>query len=207
MKHHTWLLTVLLLAGCSSVPEILPVKDPAQVWQSRQQALSSVQHWRISGRLVVTNGVEAWHLKVDWRQDADVYVIHLSGPFGAGHVRLQGSHSGVVLQNADNESFYAQDAEELLYAQTGVRMPMGGLRYWIVGLPDPTGNGVPQLDAFGRLQRLEQQQWNIVFKRYKSVNGLELPEKIFIDKQDVDIRLVIDEWELGVEVSEDPSLG
>jgi len=42
-----------------------------------------------------------------------------------------------VLRDADGRYWRADDAEQLLWQHTGIFMPVGGLRYWIRGLPTP----------------------------------------------------------------------
>jgi len=201
MRNYLWLLAVVLLAGCAGVPEEPPpVDNPASVWQARRSELSRIAYWHLSGRLAVSNGSEAWHINLDWLQRGDDYQIQLNGPFGAGKVRLIGNAYGVELRDSDNKSFYADKPGELLQQRTGVLMPVEGLRYWILGLDTPQQTQPPKLDAQGRLASLVDNQWRVNFRRYTEVKGLQLPEKIFISKpeQEIDVRLVVDEWKLGL---------
>lgn len=200
MKKCLFLLAaVLLQAGCTSMPDLPPVDDPQRVWQERQQQLSRISHWHLSGRLAVTNGGEAWHINLDWQQRGEDYQIQLNGPFGAGKVRLVGNAHGVQLHDANEQTFYADHPGDLLYERTGVMMPVEGLRYWILGLASPQQLQQPELDAQGRLAYLEDDSWQVKFRRYAAVNSVQLPDKIFINKaaQDIDVRLVVDTWQLG----------
>lgn len=194
--RYLFALVLGLLGGCSAVPEYTPTE---QSWEQRQQALSRIAHWSLRGRLAVNNGVEAWHLNIHWRQRDGQYHIQLHGPFGAGRVLLEGNEQGVVLHDADEQTYYASDPEVLLYARTGVTMPVEGLRYWVRGLPQPRADGKPRLDEHGRLKQVSQAAWDVDFRGYMQVNGLELPRKIFIaqPQRDIDVRLVVDEWQLG----------
>ncbi len=188
-----------LASGCTTTPEPPPVADPTQTWQQRQPELAAIKAWRLSGRVAVSQGDEAWNLNMEWQQNGDNYEIQLHGPFGAGRVRLIGNANGVILQDSDDQSFYADHPEILLYERTGVHMPVDGLRYWIVGLTSPTQTSQPRLDTQGRLAYLEDTDWKVKFKRYVSVSGIQLPGKVFIVKpeQEIDVRLVVDEWKLG----------
>ena len=185
-----------LLAGCSTVPEAPPLE---QSWQERHQQLSKIAQWSLRGRLAVNNGVEAWHLNIWWQQRDEEYQIQLHGPFGSGKVLLKGNNYGVVLQDADERTYYATDAETLLYTQTGVTMPVQGLRYWVLGLTRPGASGEPLLDDQGRLKQVTQAAWEVDFRRYMRVNGMDLPRKIFIVQpgKEIDVRLVVDRWQLG----------
>lgn len=199
MKKYLLLLLTALAAGCTSLPEVPPVDHPGQVWKLRRDTLSRIAYWHLSGRLAVRNGNEAWNIHLDWQQKGDEYQVTLNGPFGAGKVRLTGDKSGVELRDSDNQTFYADNPGELLRERTGVSMPIAGLRYWIVGLASPGQIQQPKLDPQGRLAYLQDEQWRVSFRRYTGVNGLQLPEKIFIDRpeQKIKVRLVVDEWQLG----------
>lgn len=200
MKKYLFVLVALLQAGCASVPEPPPVEHPDLVWQQRRAELSRIAYWHLTGRVAVTNGDEAWHINMDWKQEGDDYQILLNGPFGAGKVKLIGNAQGVELHDSDNHTFYSDNPATLLRERTGVSMPVEGLRYWIVGLNTPQQKDPPKLDPQGRLAYLEDDHWRVKFRRYIEVNGLSLPEKIFIARpeQEIDVRLVIDEWKLGL---------
>jgi len=191
---------ISILTACTSTPVVRPVDDPAVAWLQRQKQLDGIQYWYLSGRVAVQNGVEAWNLDMNWSQKGEDYQVELSGPFGAGRVRLEGNPRGVLLTDSDNQTFRAESAEQLLYRTTGVTMPVEGLRYWIVGLTGPKQKSQPQLDNQGRLAYLEDTRWKVKFRGYMGVNGLELPRKIFIERADkeIDVRLVVDNWKLGV---------
>ncbi len=173
--------------------------ESEQAWVQRQTELSSIKYWRLTGRLAVSNGDDAWNLSLDWQQKGDDYQIQIHGPFGAGKVKLTGNPHGVLLQDSDDQTFYADTPEQLLYEQTGIFVPVDGLRYWVVGLTSPTQKEKPRLDRQGRLAYLEDQNWKVKFKRYTQVSGIDLPRKVFMAKpeNELDVRLVVDQWKLG----------
>ena len=196
MRSLALLSFILLIAGCAA-PMPVPPADPEATWQSRQQDLATVNDWRLNGRLAITRGSEAWHLKVNWRQKPEGYEIFLSGPFGSG-VKLVGNPQGVVLHDSEQHAYSAEEPELLLYTHTGVFMPVTGLRYWILGLPDPDKNHTNQtrLDAYGRLAELQQRDWTVRFRDYVAVEQYQLPERLFIQSEDIEVRLVVDDWQV-----------
>jgi outer membrane lipoprotein LolB len=200
MRYLLLLLVAVLASGCASIPEPPPVDNPDLVWQQRRDELSRIAYWHLTGRLAVRNGNEAWNINLDWQQKGDDYQITLNGPFGAGKVKLTGNTTGVELHDSDNQTFYAENPSNLLQERTGVLMPVEGLRYWILGLDTPKQKNPPKLDPQGRLAYLEDNNWRVKFRRYTDVSGLQLPDKIFITKpeQAIDVRLVVDEWKLGL---------
>ncbi|VAW96050.1 hypothetical protein MNBD_GAMMA22-837 [hydrothermal vent metagenome] len=185
---------LLVLTACTTTIKPDTVDDPEREWSQRQIQLKQILSWKINGRLAVTNKAEVWHLSVIWEQQAQQYKIHLSGPFGAGAVQLSGDQFGVSIQTAD-QTHYAQDASQLLYDNTGVQIPIESLFYWIRGLANPKFTISNQkLDAYGRLKKLSQNNWNIRFKRYEEINAIYLPSKVFIKQNNLDIRFVIEDW-------------
>jgi outer membrane lipoprotein LolB len=188
-----FLLSVLLIAGCTAVPKISPVTDPDTVWQNHQQDLATLQSWRLKGRIAIRNDHESWFLKVDWQQQPEKYDVLLSGPF-SGMVRLSSNNSRVELSDGE-QSYRAYDAETLLLEHTGIRMPVNGLRYWVLGLPQPDKQvKALQLDVAGRLASLEQDEWQVSVDSYQQYNGKTLPAKLIIKNHHLNVRLIVDQW-------------
>jgi outer membrane lipoprotein LolB len=112
---------------------------------------------------------------------------------------MHGSNHNVVLRTSEDEVFTSNDPEALIQEHLGWRVPVAGLRFWAVGLYDPATPRVMQLDERGRISQLQQGGWDVDFRRYTLVNELELPDKIFLSNHELDVRLVIDRWELDPE--------
>lgn len=192
---NTLLISFLIqLTACTTIPTPDAVDDPVLEWSNRQTLLNEINFWNINGRLAVTNEAEVWHLSVKWKQQGQNYKIHLSGPFGAGAVQLIGDDSGVTIKDSEMSRF-ATNPEQLLYESTGVKIPIQNLFYWVRGLPNPDSVIAKQLlDPYGRLNKITQDGWSVRFKRYKKVNKLYLPTKVFIKRNSRDIRFVIEDW-------------
>lgn len=194
---------LLLLTACTTVEEVPDALNTGS-WHTHKADLEDVQHWFVTGRAAINNGTESWHVNLLWLQQGNDYQIRLSGPFGAGQVQLKGNADQVELLTADNERFYSSDIDSLLYERTGVKMPVAELRYWLIGLPAPGSKQAADVDKHGRLAHLRQGDWRVRYKRYMPVNGLVLPRKIFADKQELDVRVVIDKWKLGTITTDNP---
>ena len=93
---------------------------------------------------------------------------------------------------------HGADTEVLLERQFGWSLPLGGLRHWIGGRADPGRPATSRLDADGRLVALAQDGWQIAFERYREVAGAgALPHRVVLERDDLEVRLVIDAWQLG----------
>lgn len=195
MKIVAALCLALALAGCAS---ILP--QPA----TSRQALLALDEWAFSGRVSLTRGETGWHAGLNWREQGGEYHLQVAGPLGQGAFELNGDRQGVELIDAEQRVFTARDADALLAHVTGWALPVSGMHYWVRGLAAPGGESREQRDEAGRLVRLEQAGWVIGFDRYRSVAGISLPGRLRLARDDISVRLVIDEWLLPETFAQDP---
>ena len=187
-------LCVLLLSACAPMPPVEPLAEGP--WAARQRALQGLQYWSLSGRIGVTDGKDAWHASLYWTQRGQDYTINLIGPLGQGRIHIQGDEQGVRVRTADGRVLSAAAPEQLLEQAIGMRIPVEGLRHWVRGLPDPSGPSQLAGDEEGRLVRLEQDGWIIDYARYTQAQALDLPERIRARQGELQVRLVITQWNL-----------
>jgi outer membrane lipoprotein LolB len=198
------------VAGCATSPPIPPpVGNPAAAWQARQAELKPVIAWKIQGRLAMHSGDEGWQATLYWTRDGERQRIDLTGPLGRGHLRLVQDSHGAELRDADQRTWHAQNAEQLLYRITGWRVPLDGLDYWVRGLPAPDAAASEELDDRGRLKKLVQSGWDIRFLEYARYGSHDLPSKLFMTRRStgaeenaagdaaLEVRLVVERWTLG----------
>jgi len=191
-------MAVISLTACSTIAPHIFVADPDKKWEQRQTQLSKINDWHLSGRIAIINGVESWHLDMLWQYHDGKYILDLSGTLGLGHSQLTGTKDGVVLVDSDGNSFFAESPEYLLKKITGFYIPVKSLIYWMRGLPNINATEQKhKIDKFGRLQYLQQDNWNVRIKRYVDVSQHELPQKIFINGHNLKIKIFVDEWNLN----------
>ena len=176
----------------------LPAKAPAEnkiiSWRARQQQLLSLSHWTLRGAIGVKQQQKGFNAQMHWQQNDLVYQIRLFGPLGGGLVQLQGSPEQVTLITSDKKLTHANNAEQLLQRQTGWRLPIDNLNFWIRGLAAPTSKAEKQMDRYQHIRTLKQQGWNIQFQRYTQVKGIDLPSKMTLYHGDLRIRIIIKQW-------------
>src|SRR5258708_2403368 len=76
----------------------------------------------------------------------------------------------------------------------GLAPPLGSLRYWILGVPEPGHPAKESVDSQQRLSTLQQDGWQIQYTDYMSVGGEWLPSKLTLQRQGVRLRVVVDGW-------------
>jgi len=199
---RVWLLLAigLLLNGCAQAPveKAVPLDAQQAPQQSHAEQLAALPHWQVVGRMAVQADGEGYHGRFDWTQDAERMQLSVSGPFSQGSVRLLSDGEFFELRDGKGGSARASTADELLLKATGLQVPVGGLRYWILGLAAPGDAQQPVFDERGRLQSLRQNGWNIRYRTYMAddVDGLSLPRKLFLDRDGLRVRLVVERWQL-----------
>jgi outer membrane lipoprotein LolB len=88
-----------------------------------------------------------------------------------------------------------------MQALYGWALPLSGLRYWVLGIPEPK-RGFERdakrghLDAYGRLAKLRQGGWTIDYQQYQDTQPIELPQEIALSNRALKVKLVVSEWQL-----------
>lgn len=190
------LLINLCIASCATVPTSLQPQNKNLAWESRTQTLSAIQNWNVKGAVAIRTPQNAISASIQWQQHQENYHISLFGPLGSHSYELTGQPGAVTLAAANGQTFHAASAEELLAQQAGWRLPLANLRYWIRGLPVPNMPAEKQFDTYHHLVMLQQAGWAIQYLGFTSVNNIDVPNKIFLNNAQLNVKIVIYEWQL-----------
>ncbi|GGD11638.1 lipoprotein insertase outer membrane protein LolB [Halopseudomonas salina] len=187
-----------LLAACSSLHqrETLDFGGDGAAWQAHRATVLPIQSWTLHGKIGLRSPEESGSGTLTWLQQEGAYDIRISGPLGRGATRLQGNELGVTLDMAGQPTLQARSAEELLEQQTGWRLPVEHLLWWVRGLPAPDSASRLQLDPQSRLARLAQAGWTVEYSRYQEVAGLQLPQRLQMSAGDILLTMVVTQWNL-----------
>jgi len=196
-------MVVGLFAGCATLPPLSPEPPSdrvARLWQQHVQSVLAQTDWTLNARIAAHNEDDGWSGTLQWQQGKDTYQLSFIAPFGQGGMRLDGGPQQVEMRTSDGQVLVAADAESLLFQQMGWRLPLNNLRYWVRGVPVPGSGPAPLLgfDEAGRLARMQQSHWKIEYPAYVQMAGLLLPRKVYLENDDLTVRLVIDRWGTGV---------
>ena len=197
MRHLIVLSLLALLAGCAgpgSHESVAGHGNPQQ-WQTHKARVAALDGWQISGKVGIRAPQDSGSGTLFWLQRQDYYDIRLSGPLGRGAARLTGREGAVLLEVANQGRYQAASPEELLASQLGWRLPISHLLWWIRGLPAPGSKSQVTLDSSSRLSQLTQDGWQLSYLGYLEQNGYYLPERIKLHGHDLDITLVIKDWQ------------
>ncbi len=182
---------VLVPPASTPPPTVQPVDNPAAAWRDRQAALNYIKAWTVQARMAAEG--RGWSGSLWWQQQGEYLDLRVSGPLGVGGVRARGTLSRVEVQTG-NERFSTDDPEAVFRERVGWPLPVRGLRWWALGLPDPLTRARTELDPRGRLSRLEQHGWRVDYPEYQSASSVEVPRRLLLTNGEISIRVVIDSW-------------
>lgn len=197
LRHVLVFSLIALLAGCAGMSsrEAVQGKGDANQWRVNKEQLSSLDGWQINGKVGIRAPKDSGSGTLFWLQRQDYYDIRLSGPLGRGAARLTGRPGAVSLEVANQGRYDAPDPETLLKDQLGWKLPVSHLVWWVRGLPAPDSKSNLTLDGDSLLASLEQDGWQIEYLSYTQQNGFWLPERMKLHGQDLDVTLVIKDWQ------------
>lgn len=187
----------LVLAGCAGLgpQESVEGSGSAEDWSAHKARISTIDGWQISGKIGIQAPQDSGSGTLFWLQRQDYFDIRLSGPLGRGATRLTGRPEAVALEVAGQGRFEAQSPEALVESQLGWQLPVSNLLWWVRGVPAPDSRSRVQLNADGRLARLQQDGWDVEYLGYTDEGGYALPSRIKLAGRDLKITLVVKDWQ------------
>ncbi|MEI6542960.1 MAG: lipoprotein insertase outer membrane protein LolB [Methylococcales bacterium] len=189
-NRRRWLIlgmVFLVMTACSTTQ----VEEGIKYSKSTREHLYDLGSWSFSGRLALTGKKDAWQANIVWAHDLGSDEIKLSGPLGQGATVIRLSSDEVIIDRGDGKVLSSRQPEDFISQQLGLAVPVRSLRYWVVGLPEPSTTFVLTTDGF------VQSGWLIEYKQEQVVNSELLPRKISVTNERVKLKLMIDQWGLN----------
>jgi outer membrane lipoprotein LolB len=191
-ERWTTLAALILLAGCVSAPQPKPTESVP--WPQRRAQLQALDPFELTGRVAVAAGTEGFSAHLNWEQRGARTTVELNGPLGIGGVHVVADGGQLHVENSQGKQLADAAARDELRAKLGFDPPLGSLRYWIVGAPDPAMPSVETIGGDQRLASLEQDGWQIVYSNYMSAGQSSLPQRLALQRGDVRVRVIVDQW-------------
>lgn len=179
---------ILTLSACSTVP----VEPEVSYSKTARERLYNLEQWSFDGRLALTGKNDSWSANINWGHKPDDEKIKLSGPLGQGATVIQLMGNLVTIDRGDGRVQSSTQPEEFINQQLGMFVPVHSLRYWVIGLPEPTDPFVETATGF------KQAGWLVEYKQMQPVDNQSMPRKITVANEQVKLKLIIDQWVLNV---------
>jgi outer membrane lipoprotein LolB len=171
-------LAACAIAACATVPSVAPAPGG----------------FSVVGRFAVRHGEEAASGRLTWRHDETTDDLILSTPLGQGVAEITRREGIYTLTTSNAKRYSASDPTELTEQALGWALPLAGLTDWLQGRPQPGIDAKTRYEG-DRLAELRQLGWHIQYANYDEAK--RLPKRVQLTRGELDIRLVIDEWQLG----------
>lgn len=179
------LLAALALGACSTLPPpALPARESL-----RDFALEARFALRVS-RPDAAPQTAGGRLSWEHRRGNDRILI--ANPLGYGVAEIETTPALSRLRTADGTIRESADADELMEAATGERLPVARLPAWLLGRSSSTS--YIERDGQQRPTSLSEAGWRIDYA-YDDAAAGALPTRITLRRaDDVELRLRIEEW-------------
>jgi outer membrane lipoprotein LolB len=176
---------VLLLSACASAP----------VSKQERPEQADLAPFAFNGRVAIKHNGERSSASVRWTHRGVEDEILLLAPLGQTVARIYSNNEGVLLE-ASGKKYFEQDAESLTERVLGWHLPLSGLRYWVMALPASGSEAVVEHAENGQASVIKQDGWEINYTKYAAQTVDSLPLRLTLQRENMEMKLFIDEWEL-----------
>ena len=176
-------LLLFSLVACSSI----------ETYQARSGLLKNrvsidLPVWAMDGRLLI-KGQEVMTANISWQHKPAVDKLKLAGALGLGAIYIELNEQGILIDKGYGNKQISMNVDAFIAQQIGFVVPITALRRWIVGAPLVDAPVVWLDDGF------EQLGWQIRYGSFMSTQVGEMPHKLKIAKDSINLKLVVDQWE------------
>ena len=173
----------LLLSGCASV-------------DTHKQTDTGQLAFEINGRLGIRFQDQSEQAQLFWRHGDKGDWLSLEGPLGQTVATLSSNTDKTILTTTE-KTWEATDPETLTEQALGWRLPLSGLSQWITGMPDMRRAYEWQPAEQSDQRTLLQDGWEIRYSTYFTDTPQHLPRKLELRRDELHLKLVIDQWTTG----------
>ena len=185
---------LLFLAGCAGQD----VRDStAPSWVEHRNSLQLLSHWNARGKLALRTSESAESATILWRQQGENTELHLSGPIGISATTIHSNGRQMEIRQGDELRTIDISTPGAIALNTGWDLPLQALPYWLKGIPAP-GSEVQLLELDpdnDLLLHLQQDDWDVHYKKYEQFGGLTLPTQLQIQRGGTSVRMIIRNWQ------------
>ena len=205
-RGHILLLAALFLGACASQPvppSTTSAPTNASINQQHLTTLATIKSFSLKGRLGVVTQKQGFSGSIEWQHQTNkdyqtsLDNIDVYSPVGGKLANISKIANGVTMTDQKGNSVKANDAESLTETTLGFRLPLSGLSDWAVGRPTASKIEASSWNAQGHLTHLKQDGWDISYENYTEINGINLPNKIVLKSDKVNLKLLVEKW-IGV---------
>ncbi len=198
----TLALFTLVLSGCSTVPNTETQVVIKQTPQQRITKLQQLQQWKLKGKIafIETNSRNSATLSWQVDQHQNTQQLNLTSYLGINVLQLDSSANNHKIQ-VDGKTYHGRDLETLIYSITGLTLPTPALTFWLKGMPYQESDSISYQKATQLPLTLSSyynnELWQVSYANYQQIDGYSLATKFSIKKNDLLIKIVVNDWSIA----------
>lgn len=181
---------LLMLTGCAQLPGS---ESGAKI--GLRPVRTTIDAYTLTGRIAIQRQEKHYAVNLTWQHTPHNDEIMLSTPLGQGVAELTRNAAGMRLITAERREYTAPDWQALTSQLFGIDLPLASLPRWLVGAIPVDALGV-KYDGSGRPQQQLVDGWLVAYLKYESAAPDALPTLVELRREDIEVRLKIDDWVL-----------
>lgn len=166
-------------------PAPAPVARPAQ---------AESMAFALNGRVAIKYNGTRNSAGLRWVHKAQSDEVLLLAPLGQIAARVYRDAGQATLDDGDKH-YQADDVATLMQQVLHWQLPLDGLHYWVLGMPDVASPAQIERADNGRIAVLSQDGWEVRYLRYADDKPDSLPSRLQLSHENLQVQLLIDEWE------------
>ena len=195
MRRAACLVLAAMLAGCAVTP-VAPIvaPDPDKLPAA----------WAATGRMALAANGEGGSGSFTWQQRSAEATLSLRGPFGAGAIEVVTDGRTLAVTDGEGRHLGDERAQAILRQRLGTDLPLGELRFWMLGVAAP-GSAASVSDAATAPRRvIEQSGWRVDYDTFQTAAGYSVPERFTATQGGVRLKVIVDNWRIDGEPGPQP---
>lgn len=187
---------LMMLAGCRTAPPAAIVGPGSDApWPEQRAALETLDHFALNGRVAVAANGQGFSASLRYRQAQRRGELALDGPLGVGGLRVATDGDDLRVATSRGEQLDGLAARTELERRLGFAVPLGALRWWLLGIPAP-GEATLEPDPHsGEIRRFSQAGWQVDITERAPALGFALPRRLTVSREGARLKLLVERWQ------------
>ncbi|PKI16938.1 lipoprotein insertase outer membrane protein LolB [Colwellia sp. 12G3] len=195
-------LFTLVLSGCSTLPKQGSQPLIQQTPKKRIATLQQLHQWKITGKIAFIDTKSRNSATLSWQIDENqgTQQLNLTSYLGINVLQLDSTNNDHIIQ-VDGKTYHGQNLEALVQSITGLTLPTQALTFWLKGIPYQESDTI----SYQKITQLPQtlsshynnELWQVTYANYQQIEGYSLATKFSIKKDDLLIKIAVNEWSIN----------
>jgi outer membrane lipoprotein LolB len=187
-------LSLAMLAGCRTAPPKTVLGPGADApWPAQRAALEQLDRYGLNGRVAVAANGQGFSASLRYAQLARGSQFSLDGPLGIGGLRVELEGDDLEIATSRGQTLNGPEARAELERRLGFELPLGEMRWWLLGIPAPGESAVNAL-ATGEIRDFTQNGWRVSITSRVASLGFSLPQRLTAERDGARLKLLVERW-------------